>query len=63
LEEIENREMPPGAPELREERGRWHGGPYCYTKQNGSSDDPPDFLILIYCPAPKNKIRSRRHIR
>lgn len=24
----------------------------CYTKQNGSSDDPPDFLILIYCPAP-----------
>lgn len=45
-----------------EERDGWDG-PYCHTKQHGSSDDPPDFLVSICCPAPTDKVRSRRDMR
>lgn len=55
--------MPPEAPALREEKGRGDGGPYCYTKQHGSSDDPPDFQVPICGPAPKNEIRNGSHMR
>lgn len=43
--------------ELREEKG-WQDGPYCHTKQHGSSDDPPDFHIPIDSPAPAAKSRQ-----
>ena len=40
------RGMLPEAVEPRKERNGW-GGPYCHTKQHGSSDNPPDFLVFI----------------
>lgn len=47
-------EGPPQLPSparIRQERD----GPYHYTKQHGSSDDPPDFLTLVGSPAPAAK--------
>lgn len=44
----------PTAAKFREEKeGR--DGPYHDTKQHGSPDDPPDFLVPVRSPAPTAK--------
>lgn len=47
---------PPQQLSSERKTGGWDG-PYRYTKQHGSSDDPPDFLIAVGSPASMTKGR------